>query len=208
VDVLRRRCGPGDTSFAGVLLSEQADALADETLARNLVYAVRTGGSDLGSFLHWLVWELARSPDWLERAAEGRDAEAIVHETLRLHQSEYLYRQAERLVEDAGVSLPRGGLLRLCVAESHRDQAVFRNPERWDPGRFLAGRPPMEAYMPFGAPGTSCVGAAMSIVVARAFVRSLSAYRVTVAADGPHEHDGWHWRPSSRFRVSLAPRSP
>ena len=203
VEVLRRRCVPGDVSFVGVLLAGRADALADETLARNLVYAVRTGGSDLGSFLHWLLWELARSPEWLQRGTEVREADAIVHETLRLHQSEYLYRRAERAIEDGEVDVPRGGLLRLCVAESHRDPEMFPNPERWDPSRFLENRPPREEYMPFGAPGTSCVGAALSIAVARAFVRQLSAYRVTVAADGPHEHDGWHWRPSGRFRVSL-----
>ncbi len=207
VEVMRRRCRPGDVSFVGVVLSAEADALADETLACNLVYAVRTGGADLGSFLHWLLWELARAPDWLRRGGDDRDAEAIVHETLRLHQSEYLFRHAARTVESEGVNVPAGGLLRLCVAESHRDRESFSDPELWDPCRFLDARPPRDAYMPFGAPGTSCLGAAVSIAVARAFVGQLCAYSVTCAADGSHEHDGWHWRPSRHFRVLLEPVS-
>ena len=99
-------------------------------------------------------------------------------------------------------------MLRVCVAESHRDGSVFPEPERFDPARFLDGRRPREEFMPFGAPGTSCPGAAVSIAVARVFVRELSAFRVTVAADAPPEHDGWHWRPSSRFRVALEPIQP
>jgi cytochrome P450 len=205
VDVLRRRCAPGDVSFVGTLLAERPDALADETLARNLVYAVRTGGTDLGSFLHWLLWELAHAPDWLARGGGEREAEAIVLETLRLHQSEYLYRRAERPVRAEGLNVRRGTLLRVCVAESHRDAEWFPDPERWDPARFLAARPPRERYLPFGAPGTSCLGAGVAVAVARAFVAGLSRYRVGATEDGPPEHDGWHWHPSLRFRVSVAP---
>jgi cytochrome P450 len=128
-----------------------------------------------------------------------------VHETLRLHQSEYLYRRAERRLAVDGHRLRRGSLLRLCVAESHRDPQVFPDPERWDPTRFVDARPPREEYMPFGAPGTSCLGAALAVQVARMFVIKLSTYRLGVAVDGPHEHDGWHWRPSGRFRVTLEP---
>ena len=68
----------------------------------------------------------------------------------------------------------------------------------WADPRYLDRR--FDACMPFGAPGTSCLGAAVSIAVARAFVGQLSAYRVTCSADGTHEHDGWHSRPSRNFR--------
>jgi hypothetical protein len=39
------------------------------------------------------------------------------------------------------------------------------------------------------------------------FLESLSRnYVWRVVSDGPREFDGWHWTPSSRFRITVEPR--
>ena len=45
------------------------------------------------------------------------------------------------------------------------------------------------------------------MTVARLFVTTLAReFDWTVAADGPQEFRGWHWAPSSRFRIRVTPR--
>jgi hypothetical protein len=67
---------------------------------------------------------------------ESDPAVRIVIETLRLEQSEFLYRKVARPIEFEGFVLPRGWLIRLLIQESHRDPAVFSDPERFEPERF------------------------------------------------------------------------
>ena len=84
---------------------------------------------------------VGRPPAALTLPRGGRRCAAtstrIVMETLRLEQSEYLYRETTRDIEHKGVVIPRGWLVRLCVRESHQDPAIFANPDVFDPDRFL-----------------------------------------------------------------------
>jgi len=200
VECLREVSIADDSSFAGRLLAEDPDALADETLACNLVYITRMAARDVAGLLHWLLWELARYPPRWEDQPEH-----LVLETLRLHQSEYLYRRAETDVEHDGVRLERGAVLRVCVAESHRDPELFDRPDEFVPERF-AGDPAPRPFAPFGGPDNACIAAGTTMAVARAFVLALREAEIRVIRDGPPMFDGYHWRPSRGFRVSISER--
>ena len=105
------------------------------------------------------------------------------------------------------MQLPAGRRLRICIAESHREHAVFASPETFDPERFLAAEPPgTDSYRPFGGPHTFCLGAGVAHSILRVFACELSAFEVSVSADGPSEYDDWHWRPSRDFRIDSRPR--
>ena len=198
VDLLRTVSTAGDWGFAGRLLAEDHDALADETLARNLVYITRLASGDVAGLLHWLLWELARlARPWNEQP------EHLVLETLRLHQSEYLYRRAEADFEHDGVKVARGDVLRICVAESHRDPTLFDRPDEFVPGRF-ARDPAPHPFAPFGGPRNSCVATGTALAIARAFVVALAEVDVRVLDDGRPMFDGAHWRPGRRFRVAIS----
>ncbi|MBK6805586.1 MAG: cytochrome P450 [Betaproteobacteria bacterium] len=79
-------------------------------------------------------------------------------ETLRLEQSEFLYRRVAKPFEVDGYTVPAGWILRLCVNEAHRDPAVFEDPDRFDPG--LRDRAwSRNEYSPFGGHTHGCMGA-------------------------------------------------
>jgi hypothetical protein len=63
--------------------------------------------------------------------------------------------------------------------------------------------------MPFGAFNKTCLGEHLTLTLAKKFVTELGlGYTLHVTEDAPQEFSGFHWQPSSRFRVQLAPNSP
>ena len=67
------------------------------------------------------------------------------------------------------------------------------------------------AAPPFGLDQHACLGARMTLAVARAFAeRLVRGWVWTVVDDGPRERGNrhWnHWRPSSRLRIAIALRA-
>ena len=130
-------------------------------------------------------------------------------ETLRLEQSEYLYRETTRDIEHKGIVIPSGWLVRLCIRESYQDiRPVFANPGVFDPDWFLSRSFTRREYAPFGAGlRHACVGEHLTRTVAGLFAEELACgYRWRTVADGPPEHSAWrHWRPSSAWRIVVTP---
>ena len=81
--------------------------------------------------------------------AEGL-ATRMVSETLRLSQSEYVYRVVARECRLGEFRIPAGWLVRVCLRECHRRPDLFPEPERFDPDRFLDISQGKLIYAPFG----------------------------------------------------------
>jgi cytochrome P450 len=209
-----RADAPG--SFLAELAHVRPDALDDPTVVANLVYMLHTTSKDVADLLAWVLKMLSDHPAWIDRLREDRSsdgdgglADRIVQETLRLAQSEYLYRKIPHDLPIDGFIAPKGWLLRLCIRESHRDPRVFDRPDVFDPDRFLHRTFTQAEYAPFGAFERSCPGIHLTVTVARLFVITLAReFDWTVVDDGPQEFRGWHWAPSARFRIQLTPRRP
>ena len=208
---------PARRCMLSELVAAAPESADDPTILGNVAYMVSIGHVDVADLLRWVVKLLGDNPSWQDRlradggrfAAGGRNDTAyrITMETLRLAQSELINRVATRDIEVGGYVIPRGWVVRICVRESHRDPAVFPDPERFDPDRFRPGRPPLNVFMPFGVSRHACLGEHLTLTIAAAFLTALAdGYDLTVASDGPVEMGPFHWRPSSRFRVRLTPR--
>jgi cytochrome P450 len=189
----------------------------------NFVLLFRLASNDVTGLLDWLLHFAGAEPAALEAVrAHGRTAgaprtvpppdpaTAFVMETLRLEQSEYLYRRAARAFALDGATIPAGWLVRICVNESHRDPAVFPDPDRFDPQRFRARAYTRAEYSPFGMPPHGCMGSHIALFLGRLFVEELAlGYAWTVVRDGPFEHGSRHrdhWRPSAQRRIALRSR--
>ncbi len=203
--------GAATRSFAAVIIRADPAILDDPTVFRNLIYLLQTSAVDVTALLVWTIKMLADHPQWGERLrAEPSDdlATRIVMETLRLEQSEFLMREVTRNIFFDGYVIPKGWMLRVCVHESHRSSAVFESAESFDPDRFRDHKFMRSDYSPFGASRIACLGVHLSLTVGAIFVRELvSGFEMSVVSDGPPEFGGFHWRPSSRFRLRLVPRA-
>jgi cytochrome P450 len=127
-----------------------------------------------------------------------------VRETLRLEQSEYLIRRTTGEIKLAGFVIPKGWLVRVCVRESHRSAVAFKEPNMFNPDRFIHNQPSRAEYSPFGlSPKKGCLGEDVTMVIGRIFVNEVAQFDWNVVEDGPPEYRGFHWKPSSKLRVHL-----
>ena len=200
-------------ALAGALAADPR-ALDRPVRASNLALVFRLANGDVTSLIHWLLAQLTDHPRWQEmvRDADRDDvASRIVQETLRLEQSEYLYREVVGPLEVGGFRVPAGWLLRVCVQESHRDPRFFPDPDRFDPDRFAGPPPSRRAYSPFGVDEHGCMGVPMVHFLGRIFVEEVCrGYEVRLTRDAPLERGTRHrdhWRPGSARRVRLTPLS-
>lgn len=211
---------PSTRSALGEIVRADRKHLDDDTVIGNLVLMAHVTRSNVRGLLAWVLKEYSDHPEWASRlraaspsGPQSRDALAtcFVNETLRLHQSEYFYREAVRPIEIGRFRIPKGWLVRVCVRECHDRPDLFPNPDRFDPTRFLGRQFSRTEYCPFSDGSHSCFGAGLAVTIAKVLLTVLATdYEVHTIEDGPVIRDGnrhWsHWRPSRRFRISLVSR--
>jgi cytochrome P450 len=204
-------------SFLTEIVSMEPDGLDDLTTMRNLIFIMGASWIDATGLIEWLFKELSDHPNWITQIARaietvegvGTDPLSLrcVKETLRLHQSEYLYRRVLQEIPVDDYVIPKDWLLRICVRESHRDPRVFEQPNEFKPERFLDRRYSRTDYSTFGASRVSCLGEHLTLAMGQIFVEELARnVKSTTVEDGPLEFRRWHWRPSSKWRVRMARR--
>jgi cytochrome P450 len=182
----------------------------DDNALRNLIYVLLTASGDVTGMMHWMMKMVCDHPEWIQRLRDDREpgelAQRIVRETLRLEQSEYVMRQARRTIRWRDFVIPRGWFVRVCVRESHHSGEVFEDPERFDPDRFLGERAPARSqYSPLGI-SRICLGEQLMLTTGRILLTTLANhFDLTPTDDGPCEYGGFHWQPSSKFRIRLTP---
>ena len=150
--------------------------------------------------LFWACYIAARLPEHQERiAAEAAAADlsadnaaaalrtlpytrAHVDETLRLYPPAFLIvREALGPDTIAGRDIAPGTVISISPWVLHRHRRLWRDPERFDPARFLPGAEPPDrhAYLPFGAGPRICVGAQFALTEATlVLARLLRAFRI------------------------------
>jgi cytochrome P450 len=187
----------------------------DPVVIGNLIYMLATTGADMSALLCWILKMASDHPQWLERiagetavvgsAASPSLAERFVMETLRMRQSEFIYRAVIHDLDYGGFHIPKGWLLRICVWESHRDPAVFPDPDCFNPDRFLNRTYTRSEYSPFGAASHACVATYLVTSVARTFVNQLATgFAFSSPSAGAAElASSRHWTPGSAFRTQL-----
>ncbi len=203
--------GSGSRCFLGEAVHHEADLIDDPVFVENLAYFLHIARSDLTGLIGWLLKMLVDHPEpGLQIREDASQADRFVAETLRLRQSEYIYRTATGPVRVDGHLIPPGWLIRFCIRESHTDPAVFEDPLRFDPDRFLRSWS-QDEYQPFGMHDHACLGVQMTRTVSRICLETLvSQHDWALVSDGPMElglQHHRHWKPSSRFRLRLSARA-
>ncbi|XP_063359490.1 cytochrome P450 4C1-like [Cydia amplana] len=94
-----------------------------------------------------------------EDLCEMKYLECCIKESLRLYPSvPFIARHINEDVTLGGYRVPAGTICQINVFDIHRDEAVYPDPERFMPERFLNGKRHPYAYIPFSAGPRNCIG--------------------------------------------------
>jgi cytochrome P450 len=172
------------------------DQLRDQTATMMLA-----GHATTAVTLFWALTLLCRAPAEQQRIAAEVEAlelgpdnaaealehlvytRAVISEALRLYPPAFTLARAAIEADRAGdIDVPAGAILMIAPWVLHRHRRLWRDPERFDPSRFLPGAepPPRFAYLPFGAGPRVCVGAQFALAEATLVLAALiQAFEVT-----------------------------
>jgi cytochrome P450 len=213
VIAMRRRLGPPPDQAPRDLFDMLDMARDPETgagfdhaeLRDEVSTMIIAGHETTSTALFWACYIAAKLPDLQAQMAEevrtvdlspavAADAlkrlvytRAFIDEVLRLYPPAFLIvrvaKEADRILDHA---VAPGTVVSISPWVMHRHRAHWRDPERFDPTRFLAGAAPPErfTYLPFGAGPRICVGAQFALTEAvLVMARLVQGFRIDVAGD-------------------------
>jgi len=170
--------------------------MGDESLRGEMMTLLLAGHETTATALSWTIHRVLTEDGVLARLRDERDAvaggravapeevsrleylDATVKETLRLNPVlPDVMRILTRPMRLGGWDLPAGTGVAPFIYRTHRRPDVWPDPERFDPGRFVATRPSPYAFFPFGGGIRRCIGMAfalyeMKVVLATVFARA------------------------------------
>jgi cytochrome P450 len=180
----RRDPDPERMDILSLLLGvrdEAGEGFTDKEVRDQVMTLMFAGHDTSTSTLTFMMHELARHPDVVERLQAEQDEvlggeapdidslerempylEMVLDEVLRLYPPAWIGpRRAVRDFEWGGHQVRRGAYVNYCSWASHRIPEVFPEPEAFIPERFTRERKaalPRGAYVPFGGGRRICIG--------------------------------------------------
>ncbi|RVX72414.1 hypothetical protein B0A52_03602 [Exophiala mesophila] len=151
----------------------------------NLIFA---GTDTTSTTLTYLFWELSRHPQWQDRLREeikaNTDAtptflqvmdlpilDAVITEALRLHPAAPASLPRELPHEGRelnGYFIPKNTVVSMQCYTTHRDPAVYPDPERFHPQRWMdsqnVSQEMKEMFMPFSKGTRACLGKNLAMI--------------------------------------------
>lgn len=166
---------------------ESGERMSDQHLRDEVMTILLAGHETTAIALTWTWYLLALHPDAGrrlrqevaevvgERPPAADDAPrlvfttAVIQEALRLYPPLWAFsRRVREELEIGGFTIPAGSTLFLSPYVTHRHPEVWRDPEAFDPERWLAGDDPAErvrfAFLPFGGGPRNCIGGGFAVL--------------------------------------------
>lgn len=187
--------------------SETGDGLTDAEIGANVITFIGAGHETTANALTWSLFLLSRAPEWQDRLAQEADrvaasgavepqglveTRAVIEEAMRLYPPvASLSREALGPDDVEGCRIRKGTLIMIVPWILHRHRRLWKDPDCFDPGRFLPGaREAIDrfAYLPFGGGARVCIGAAFAMQEALIVLSAIMRYfRLRPLA----EHEVW-----------------
>jgi cytochrome P450 family 110 len=176
----REQAGSRSEDILSMLLEardENGARLSDAVLRDEMVTLILAGHETTAASLAWTINRMLSNAEVMRRAqSQARDAppdaepaqmkylEAVINETMRLDTVvPNVGRELQRPTTIAGRELPQGVVLAPCIYLTHRRPDLWREPDKFDPMRFIDSRPEPYAFFPFGGGTRRCIGAAFAV---------------------------------------------
>jgi len=182
---------------------EDGSAMSRKDIGDELLTLLAAGHETTASTLGWAFERLTRHPDVL--AALVEEADNGGQDCNELRQATILEVQRARTVIDFAArrvyppvfqlgewGIPRGDSIIVSIAQIHDDPDIYPDPERFDPQRYIGGKPSTFAWIPFGGGTRRCVGAAFANMEMDVVLRTVLRHFTIETTTAPGER--WHCR--------------
>jgi cytochrome P450 len=220
--IARRRKDPSDRGDVLSMLlaatdAETGEAMTDTQVRDEALTLFIAGHETTATALVWTFYLLARHADVDARLASAvRDGDAefvrrVFQESMRLYPPAWIFaREAMRDVTlSDGRTIAGGTTVFVAPLVLHHTPALYPDPERFDPDRWLddAERDPF-SYVPFGGGARRCIGEAFAWAEGVAVVSKIAAaYRLELVSEREVEPAAMvTLRPSGPVMVRAVPR--
>uniref|UniRef100_A0A8D0NGS3 Phylloquinone omega-hydroxylase CYP4F2-like n=1 Tax=Sus scrofa TaxID=9823 RepID=A0A8D0NGS3_PIG len=210
-DFLKAKANAKTLDFIDVLLltkDEDGKGLSDEDIRAEADTFMFEGHDTTSSGLCWVLYNLAKHPEYQERCRQEvhellRDHEPkeiewddlaqlpfltmCIKESLRLHPPVTVIsrRCTQDIVLPDGRIIPKGVICLISIFGTHHNPSVWPDPEVYDPFRFdpenIKGRSPL-AFIPFSAGPRNCIGQTFAMTEMKV-VLALTLLRFRVLPD-------------------------
>jgi cytochrome P450 len=170
-EVVAERAGTDGDDLISVLLRAELEggALSAGEMRVFAVTLLVAGSITTAYLIGNAVFALTESPALLSRArSHPEDVARIVEEALR-HEPpvQMMFRTAKTDVDVGGFEIPAGATVLPLIGSANRDDAVFADPDRFDPDRAAGD------HLGFGHGVHFCLGAALARLEARVAIEEL-----------------------------------
>jgi cytochrome P450 len=175
---------------------EDGSPMSDAEIHDELLTLLVAGHETTATALSWAVERLVRHPEKLERlraeVESGEDGylNATIQETLRLRPViSIVIRRLTEAIELGGYNLPAGVAVVPSIHLIHRDPAIYPEPARFRPERFLETPPGTYTWIPFGGGVRRCLGASFAQQEMAIVLQELVSRRMIRPADPASERN-------------------
>ena len=194
----RRQSGEDKGDLLSMLLQARDDdgsGMDDKQLRDELMTIFLAGHETTAMNLTWTWYLLMEHPEVMSRLKAEVDAvlgdrpatmadlanlkyaEMVIKESMRLYPpAASVGREPIHDLELAGYTIPKGSLMTLSTYGLHRNPAIFKDAEAFDPERFSPENEktiPRYGYLPFGAGPRVCIGNSFAMMEARLILATM-----------------------------------
>ena len=179
-----------------------------------LLTLLAAGHETTASTLGWAFERISRHPEVLTKMTDEAATEDNTYRQATIFEIQrnrtvidFAGRHVAAPVYELGdYRLPQGFSIVISLGELHMDPAVYPDPERFDPQRFIDDKPNTFSWVPFGGGTRRCVGAAFANmemdVALRTVLRHVTIQTTDAAGEKKHNR-GVAYTPKRGGRVTV-----
>jgi len=171
------------TLLLNALDPDTGNAMSEAEVRSNILTFIAAGHETTANLLTWSLFLLSQSAEWRDRveaeasrefratgaglAERLTETRAVIEEAARLYPPiAAISRVATGPDRLAGETVRRGSMVVIAPYVLHRHRLLWRQPDTFDPNRFLGERRneiDRFAYIPFGAGARTCIGSVFAL---------------------------------------------
>lgn len=201
--IAERRRNPGGDVLSGMAEARYPDGSTPEVIevAKPATFLFAAGQETVTKLLSAAVQTLGDKPEYQQFLRENpADIPVFIEEALRMQSPTKVdFRLARKTTTLAGVHIPAGTVLMLCLGAANRDPRKFENPHE-----FRLNRKNVREHIAFGRGIHTCAGAPLAriegVITIRRLLARMSEITISEADHGPIDDRRYIYDPTFLLR--------